>query len=83
MLNLDRQRIDSAFTSNFVHREREADRIPDLSNVRVRVVGAGASNHATDSYLALRDLWIVYFGEAGALIKPSDYGRTAVVALRP
>jgi hypothetical protein len=81
-LNLDLQQIDSTFTSNFVRREREAGSMPDLSNVRVRVVGAGASDNKTDSYRALRNFWLAYFGEAGALISAADYGRTALVAPR-
>lgn len=80
-LNLSRERIDSLFTSEFVRRERAAGSIPDLSSVRVRVVGAGARDHAIDSYVALKNFWLTYFREAGAVMQSSDYGRTAVVAL--
>jgi len=80
-LNVNLQGMDSAFTSGFLRREREAGRMPDLSNVRVRVVGAGASDRATDSYVALREFWLAYLAAAGAQMKPADYGRIALVSL--
>ena len=69
--NLSDERIEEIFGTL-----RESRRIPDLRGVRAYVIGA---SHPDDlRYRRIREFWIRFFAEAGADLRPEDYGTTLI-----
>jgi hypothetical protein len=65
----------------FIERERNADRLPDLSGVEVYVVGAGATrggDTAPQHVRAVEQFWLNYLRATGARLSSSRYGPTLV-----
>lgn len=60
-------------TKKIIEDEKSAGRLPDLSSVRVYVVGATGARSA-DSFNQIQNFWLVYFKAAGADLSKENYG---------
>lgn len=72
-----REALTPARIKQIVERERAAKHVPDLRDVEVCVVGAGAARSggiSPDRFLAIQAFWIEYFKAAGAHLPKERYG---------
>jgi len=71
-LNLTKQK-----NTQIIEKERTNERIPDLHNVKVYVIGATAVHEGgmlTEKIESIREFWLLYFKECGADLTPERYG---------
>ncbi len=52
--------------------------LPSLKGVKVYVAGAGGGTN----YKAIKDFWLRYFKETGAICDESTYGRSPITAFK-
>lgn len=79
--SFERKNLVPAKVDAFIAREHNAGRVPDLREVEVYVIGAGATrgNDAKARHIrATEEFWMKYFAATGASIPPSRYGPTLV-----
>ncbi len=60
--------------TRLIEKEKEKGRLPDLTGVRVYVVGA----YEEKPYESLRDFWMAYFKACHAELRPENYGAILV-----
>lgn len=65
-------------SADLIARLRKAGRVPDLTGVRVQVLGARAPS--STAMLLVEGFWRKFFAETGAELRPGDYSRAAAVA---
>lgn len=65
-------------STDLIARLRTAGRIPDLTGVRVQVLGARAAS--STAMVQVEAFWRQFFAETGAELRPGDYSRAAAVA---
>lgn len=71
--NFDKQKLTADLSAKTIDGERKNSRLPDLSSVKVYVVGAqtgGAANTFND----IENFWIVYYKACGADLAKENYG---------
>jgi hypothetical protein len=71
--NFDREKLTPGRITEIIHNEQDAQRLPDLRDVKVYIVGATAN---TQRYYQIRDFWSQYFAACGATLV--DYGAALV-----
>jgi hypothetical protein len=75
--NFQTQRVSDATIQHILNDEKQNKRLPDLTGVRVYVVGAGSSNYqrsTASSFAEIEDFWLRYFREVGADLPKERYG---------
>ncbi len=70
--NFARKNLNKKRTGEIIAKEKGANRIPDLKNVRVYVTGATAENR--DKFFSIQNFWLRYFEECGANLSKERYG---------
>ena len=70
--NFAAMRLNDSSIKKILAREKSQG-LPDLSGVTVYVAGCNASSR--NRFLNVRNFWIQYFNECGAVLKTSNYGR--------
>ena len=75
LYNFAREELSDKRTEEIIRREREAHRLPDLTNVRVYVAGALAK---TERYYKVRSFWINYMQAYGGAMSKEKYGAALV-----
>lgn len=71
------ENLTAARIEQIIARERSAGRLPELHDVEVCVVGAGATRTgglSTEKLLGIREFWLQYFEAAGANLPKQRYG---------
>jgi len=71
------EKLTAARIGQIIAQERSAGRLPELQDVEVCVVGAGASisgGLSADRIMAIREFWFEYFKAAGASLPKERYG---------
>lgn len=71
------EKLTEARIGEIIAREQSAGRLPDLHDVEVCVVGAGAEKSgglSTEKFLSIREFWSQYFEAAGANLPKERYG---------
>ena len=56
--------------------ETQNHRLPDLTGVKIHVIGANAANR--EKFFQVRDFWLEYFRACGGIIPSENYGATLV-----
>lgn len=74
--NFEVKNITPQSIMNIVETEKQNGRMPNLSNVKVYVIGASAKN--SKRFAMIQDFWTAYFKESGALLVPENYGAALV-----
>jgi len=59
-----------------ISKERRMNRIPDLKGVKVYVAGATAPTN--EQFFNIRNFWMKYFKECGAILLEENYGPTLI-----
>lgn len=75
--NFTRERLTDMVIERIINEEKQTKRLPDLTGVRVYVIGAGASGnqHSTsEQYAGIENFWLRYFKAAGADMTKERYG---------
>jgi len=75
--NFAGENLTAARVEQIIARERSAGRLPELHDVEVCVVGAGATGTggiSTERLHAIREFWLRYFEAAGANLPKQRYG---------
>lgn len=70
--NFTRENLTAKHIAQIIEAEKAARRVPDLSGVKVYVVGAMAQR--TQRFLQIRDFWMAYFQACGATVSEQNYG---------
>jgi len=74
--NFQQNQINEKWIDKFILKQKKANLLPDLKNVKVYVVGAQASS--TKKYNGIKNFWIKYFNETGANLLPQNYGAALI-----
>lgn len=75
--NFNRERLTDAVIERIINEEKQAKHLPDLTGVRVYVIGAGASGNqpsTSEQYAGIENFWLRYFKAAGADMTKERYG---------
>jgi hypothetical protein len=75
--DFSRELLTPARVQQIIERERSANRLPDLREVEVCVVGAGAARSGgitPERFLVIQEFWLQYFKAAGANLPKARYG---------
>lgn len=75
--DLSAENLIAARITQIIAREQSAGRLPDLGEVEVCVVGAGAARSgglSPEKLLSIREFWFQYFKAAGANLPKERYG---------
>lgn len=70
--NFERENLTQKRMEEIINKEKTRNRMPELSNVKIYVVSAGALS--TEKYFLIRDFWFRYFKECGANLSKENYG---------
>ena len=74
--NFEREELTDKRISDIIERERNRKRLPDLSTVKVYVVGALAKNAMR--YERIQAFWFEYFKACGATLASENYGAAMI-----
>lgn len=69
--NFNNEILNSARIKKIIEMERAKKNLPDLSNVKIFIVGANAPT--TTKYNQIQEFWLKYFEETGAWLEPHNY----------
>lgn len=72
-----KENLTPARITQIIGREQSSGRVPDLRDVQVCVVGAGASRSggvSAEKFLSIREFWFQYFKATGATLPKERYG---------
>lgn len=72
--NFQTQPPTDADTTQLLEREKKAGTLPDLTGVKVYVIGAAGSQASSAVYTAIEKFWLQYFKQAGADLVKERYG---------
>lgn len=70
--NFEKEVLTEKRSSAIMAKEKGRNRIPDLKDVKVYIVGAQAPT--LDQYYGVQAFWLNYFKECGAIAQKKDYG---------
>jgi len=70
--NFEKENLTDRRIEEIITREKTKNRIPDLRDVKVYVVAAGAGG--SKKFFAVQNFWLRYFKECGANLSKENYG---------
>ena len=71
--NFEKQKLTAEAVQKILETEKKAGRIPQLSNVKIYVIGA-SGGAASDSFNQIQNFWLEYYKAAGADLSKENYG---------
>lgn len=78
-VNFKRKRLTPELTEMIISDKKKQNALPSLPGAKIFVAGAGEAKGNSSKYHEIRDFWLRYLKETGAICEPSMYGRTAIV----
>lgn len=69
--NFSKEKLTQEKAKAILETEKKANRLPDLTNVKVYVVAAGSLD--TEKFFAVQRFWLEYFAACGAIAEPANY----------
>jgi hypothetical protein len=77
--NFQKQRLSATERERIIEAQKKAGRLPDLSGVRVYVVGSSVGDQrSSDMYQNIQDFWLHYFKVSGADLAKERYGSALI-----
>jgi hypothetical protein len=74
--NFYRENLAPVRIGTIIAQLKREKRVPDLSKVRVFVVGANYAGN--EQFRQIRDFWFSYFEATGAVLEPENYGSALI-----
>jgi hypothetical protein len=71
--NFDKEKLTDKRIMEIINREKKANRLPDLQNVKVYAVKS-ATGQSREIYTCIENFWMRYFKECGGQINKAQYG---------
>ncbi len=68
----EKENLTSKRIAAIINNEKSCERLPSLQDVKIYVTGAMSKNRK--QFLAVRNFWMNYFSECGALLSEDHYG---------
>jgi len=78
-VNFKKKRLTPELVEKIISSKKKQNALPSLPGAKIFVAGAGEVKGNSSKYHEIRDFWLRYFKETGAVCEPSMYGRTAIV----
>lgn len=75
-INFRKTSLTADFTDKLIARQKAAHSFPDLRGIKIFVVGAGGDPKNSAKYPEVKEFWMKYLTQAGAV--DVSYGRTAI-----
>jgi hypothetical protein len=70
--NFEKENLNDKRIEEIIKREKTRNKIPDLKDVKVYIVAAGAGG--SKRFFAIQNFWLRYFKECGANLSKENYG---------
>jgi hypothetical protein len=74
--NFKKEKLIQRRIQEIINNEKTKNRLPDLHNVKVYVVAAGAPS--AEEYFFIQNFWLKYFKECGANLAKENYGSALI-----
>ncbi len=72
----DRVKVSNKYINNIIRQRQKQDLIPDLSDVKIYVAGASASD--SKKFRSIEKFWSRYFAATGADFSTHRYGHSLI-----